>query len=139
MLRHRYSEDEAAAVAGFSMAERADYRQRLGETAAPAPGPTAPAAAPTTPPPTSEDEADENLHVITASMVGTFYRRPDPDTEPYVKEGDVIKKGQVICILEAMKIHNEIESDAAGTVVKIFPEDSHPVEYGEKLVAIRPL
>jgi acetyl-CoA carboxylase biotin carboxyl carrier protein len=87
---------------------------------------------------TSRDE-EEGLHVITASMVGTFYRRPHPEAQPFVKEGDVIKKGQVICVLEAMKIMNEIESDASGTVVKVFVEDGQPVEYGEKLMALRPV
>ena len=77
--------------------------------------------------------------MITASMVGTFYRRPNPEASPFVTEGDVVKKGQVICSLEAMKILNEIESEASGTVVKVFAEDGQPVEYGEKLFALRPL
>ena len=85
------------------------------------------------------EEDEENLHVITASMVGTFYRRPNPEADNFVSEGDVIKKGQVICILEAMKILNEIEAEVSGTVVKVFPEDAQPVEYGEPLFAVRPL
>lgn len=92
-----------------------------------------PAEAPT------EEEEEAGLHVVTASMVGTFYRRANPEAEPFVKEGDVVKKGQVICILEAMKIFNEIESDASGTVVKVFVEEGQPVEFGEKLLALRPL
>lgn len=107
--------------------------------AAPAP-PAASGSAPGTVPATAaEAEEDENLHVITASMVGTFYRRPNPESDPYVTEGDVLKKGQVICILEAMKILNEIEAEISGTVVKVFPEDAQPVEYGEPLFAVRPL
>jgi acetyl-CoA carboxylase biotin carboxyl carrier protein len=77
--------------------------------------------------------------VVTAAMVGTFYRRPNPEAQPFVDEGDVVKKGQVICILEAMKIFNEIECDVAGTVVRIFADEGQAVEYGEKLMAIRPL
>jgi len=85
------------------------------------------------------EEEDEDLHVITAAMVGTFYRRPNPEADPYVSEGDVIKKGQVICILEAMKILNEIEAEVSGTVVKVLAEDAQPVEYGEPLYAVRPV
>jgi len=87
------------------------------------------------------DEAadDAGLHYVTASMVGTFYRRPNPEAVPFVKEGDVIQKGQIVCILEAMKILNEIESDVSGTVVKVLAADSQPVEFGERLMAVRPL
>ena len=101
-----------------------------------APAPALPAAAPPPLPPADEEAG---LHVITSSMVGTFYRRPNPEAPPFVKEGDSVKKGQVICILEAMKILNEIESDVAGTVMKVHPEDGQPVEFGEKLFVIRPL
>ena len=114
--------------------------------AAPAPAPQAaaapqaPAAAPATgAPEAAAEEEDEELHVITAQMVGTFYRRPNPEAEAYVSEGDVIKKGQVICILEAMKILNEIEAEISGTIVKVLAEDAQPVEYGEPLFAVRPV
>jgi acetyl-CoA carboxylase biotin carboxyl carrier protein len=70
--------------------------------------------------------------------VGTFYRAPAPDSDPYVEVGDRVKKGQVLCIVEAMKLMNEIESDADGTVVKIFPDNAQPVEFGEPLFAIDP-
>ena len=93
------------------------------------------AAVAVAPTPTAEDAG---LHVITATMVGTFYRRPNPEAPPFAKEGDTVRKGQVICILEAMKILNEIECDVSGTVVKVFAEDAQPVEFGEKLFAIRP-
>lgn len=107
-----------------------------GGAAAPAPAREEPSTSGATEP---EEDEDEGLHVITAAMVGTFYRRPTPDAEPFVKEGDVVKKGQVMFVLEAMKIFNEIESDASGTVVRFFAEEGQPVEYGEKLVALRPL
>lgn len=87
----------------------------------------------------SEDAAsDDAAHYVTSPIVGTFYRAPNPDAEPYVKVGDRVRQGQVLCIVEAMKLMNEIESDVDGTVVKVLPENSEPVEYGERLFAIEP-
>lgn len=83
-------------------------------------------------------ETSEKLHEIKSPIVGTFYRRPYPGAEPYVKEGDHVVKGQVLCIVEAMKIMNEIESDVDGTIVKIVPEDATPVGYGDTLFLIKP-
>lgn len=76
---------------------------------------------------------------VTSPMVGTFYRRPAVDAEPYVNVGDKVKKGQVLCIVEAMKLMNEIESEIAGTVVEVCLEDGQMVEYGEVLFRIDPL
>ncbi|MBI2460184.1 MAG: acetyl-CoA carboxylase biotin carboxyl carrier protein [Candidatus Rokubacteria bacterium] len=76
---------------------------------------------------------------VEAPMVGTFYRAPSPDAEPYVREGDPIKEGQVICIIEAMKLMNEVESKVAGRVVKVLVENSQPVEYGQPLFLVEPL
>jgi len=76
---------------------------------------------------------------IEAPMVGTFYRAPSPDDEPYVREGGPIKEGQVICIIEAMKLMNEVESKVAGRVVKVLVENSQPVEYGQPLFLVEPL
>ncbi len=84
------------------------------------------------------EEDDSSLTFVTSPIVGTFYRAPNPEAEPYVKVGDHVVKGQVLCIVEAMKLMNEIESDVAGTVVKIYPENGQPVEFGERLFAIRP-
>lgn len=81
---------------------------------------------------------DDGLHYIDSPIVGTFYRAPNPDADPYVQVGDTIRSGQVLCIVEAMKLMNEIESDIAGTVVKVFAENAAPVEYGARLFAIRP-
>lgn len=78
------------------------------------------------------------LAEVSSPMVGTFYRRPAVDAEPYVQEGDVVKKGQVLCIVEAMKLMNEIESDVSGTIVEICLEDGQMVEYGETLFRIAP-
>ncbi len=85
-----------------------------------------------------EKKQEEEIHFVTAPMVGTFYRRPDPSSPPYVKEGDHVEKGQVLCIIEAMKVMNEVESDVSGTIKAILVEDAQPVEFGQKLFAIIP-
>ena len=77
-------------------------------------------------------------HVLTSPIVGTFYAAPSPDAEPFVRVGDRVRVGQVLCIVEAMKLMNEIESDVAGTVLQVYPKNAQPVEYGEPLFAIRP-
>jgi acetyl-CoA carboxylase biotin carboxyl carrier protein len=88
---------------------------------------------------TPEDVAEsEGLSLLRSPIVGTFYTSPAPDADPYVRVGDPVKKGQVLCIVEAMKLMNEIESDENGVVEKIFPKNAQPVEYGEPLFAIRP-
>jgi acetyl-CoA carboxylase biotin carboxyl carrier protein len=92
--------------------------------------------------PTSEVVKDEtpvtnaNIHVITSPIVGTFYRAPAPDADPYVKVGDNISSGSVLCIVEAMKLMNEIESDINGKVVKILVDDATPVEFNQPLFEI---
>jgi acetyl-CoA carboxylase biotin carboxyl carrier protein len=75
---------------------------------------------------------------VTSPIVGTFYRSPSPDADPYVEEGDVVKKGQVLCIVEAMKLMNEIESEVDGRIAKILCESTKPVEYGQALFLIEP-
>jgi acetyl-CoA carboxylase biotin carboxyl carrier protein len=106
---------------------------------APAADPPAPTAAPVATTATGHEEAaDDDLHYVSSPIVGTFYRAPNPDADPYVRVGDLVKEGQTLCIVEAMKLMNEIECDVAGTVVKVFPENAHPVEYGERLFAVRP-
>jgi len=80
----------------------------------------------------------EGLVTVTSPIVGTFYRASSPEAKPFVEEGDRVKKGQVLCIIEAMKLMNEIESEVDGRVVKIFIENGHPVEYGEPLFLIEP-
>ena len=83
------------------------------------------------------ETAENNIYYVKAPMVGTFYRAPDPSSPPYVEEGDKVEKSQVLCIIEAMKLMNEIESEVEGVVEKIFVENGQPVEYGQKLFAIR--
>jgi acetyl-CoA carboxylase biotin carboxyl carrier protein len=84
-------------------------------------------------------EAAKGHHLITSPMVGTFYRAPDPTSAPFVDSGDIVKKGQTLCIIEAMKLMNEIEADVDGTVVEIYVDNAKPVEYGQKLFALLPL
>jgi len=81
---------------------------------------------------------DNDLHPVSSPIVGTFYRAPNPDADPYVKVGDFVEQGQTLCIVEAMKLMNEIEADISGTVVKVLPENAQPVEYGESLFMVRP-
>jgi len=80
---------------------------------------------------------EEELHYLTSPIVGTFYRAPNPDADPYVRVGDFVEQGKTLCIVEAMKLMNEIECDVSGTIVKVLPENAQPVEYGEHLFAIR--
>jgi acetyl-CoA carboxylase biotin carboxyl carrier protein len=79
-----------------------------------------------------------SLVTVEAPMVGTFYRASSPTAEPYVHEGDVVKEGQILCIIEAMKLMNEIEAKAAGRIVKVCVENAHPVEFGQSLFLIDP-
>ena len=81
--------------------------------------------------------AEEGIQYVTSPIVGTFYRAPNPDSEPFVKVGDSVEKGKVVCIVEAMKLMNEIECDVSGTVVEVFPQNGQPVEYGERLFALK--
>lgn len=138
--------------------ERGDVKVRIkrgGETAAPVithavpmamAAPPAqpshfPAAAP--PPPASPSvatpaAAEEELHIVKSPIVGTFYEAPGPGALPFVKPGDQVAAGQVLCIIEAMKLMNEIEADASGEVVRVLVNNGQPVEYGQPLFAIRP-
>jgi acetyl-CoA carboxylase biotin carboxyl carrier protein len=83
--------------------------------------------------------ADARHHVITSPIVGTFYRSPSPESDAFVNVGDAVEKGATLCIVEAMKLMNEIEADVAGTIVAVHPQNGQPVEFGEKLVTILPL
>ena len=80
---------------------------------------------------------DEGLFKITSPIVGTFYRSPGPDKEPYVKEGSVVSPESVVCIVEAMKLMNEIQAETSGEIVKVYVENGQPVEYGQPLFGIR--
>lgn len=97
-----------------------------------APAPATPAAAPEAP------AADANTITIKSPMIGTFYRSSSPDKPPFVSVGDDIKTGQVICIVEAMKLFNEIESEVSGKIVKVLIDDASPVEYDQPLFLVEP-
>lgn len=130
-VRIKFAGEPAAALAGgFDMA----HLSRLMASA--------PAAAPATAPPPSAAaelaaEMEEKLHEVKSPIVGTFYESPSPGAPPFVKIGDQVEVGQVLCIVEAMKLMNEIEADVAGEVVKRIASSGQPVEYGQALFAIR--
>jgi acetyl-CoA carboxylase biotin carboxyl carrier protein len=103
---------------------------------APAPAAAAPAAAPATAPAAAPRAVADNRHIVKAPMVGTFYRSPSPGAKAFVEVGQTVKAGQVLCIIEAMKMLNQIESDKAGVVVEILADNEKPVEFDQPLFAI---
>jgi acetyl-CoA carboxylase biotin carboxyl carrier protein len=105
--------------------------------AAPAPAPAAAAAAAATPAAPAA-EAKGNLVEVKSPMIGTFYRSSSPDKPPFVEVGSSIKKGDTVCIIEAMKLFNEIESEVSGTIVKVLVNDSTPIEYDQPLFLVEP-
>ena len=104
-------------------------------------GPVAAAAPPAAAPAAAEAPAESEIElaVVKSPIVGTFYRSAEPGATAFVEIGAMVKKGQVLCIIEAMKLMNEINSDVDGEVVKVYVENSQPVQYGERLFAIKPL
>ncbi|MEC8617417.1 MAG: acetyl-CoA carboxylase biotin carboxyl carrier protein [Bacteroidota bacterium] len=106
-----------------------------------APAPAAPAVAPpaqeSAPAPKKEEE-NSNLITVKAQMIGTFYRSPGPDKDPFVEVGSVIKPGDKLCIIEAMKLFNEIESEVSGKIVKVLAEDQSPIEFDQPLFLVDP-
>jgi acetyl-CoA carboxylase biotin carboxyl carrier protein len=103
---------------------------------APAPMPTSP---PPAPPVLTPADEEVDFAVLKSPIVGTFYRASEPGAKPFAEVGDTVRKGQVLCIIEAMKLMNEINSDVDGEVVKVYVENGQPVQYGERLFAIKPL
>lgn len=107
--------------------------------AAPSPAPEAAAApAVASPAPPAAPAPEEGLQAVKSPIVGTFYEAPSPGAPPFVKAGDMVEVGQVLCIVEAMKLLNEIESDVAGEIVKKLAVNGQPIEYGQELFMIRP-
>ena len=105
-------------------------------TAMPAPAPAAaPVAAPA---PQPETAADAGLIEIKSPMIGTFYRKPSPDKDNFIEVGSVVKVGDTVCVIEAMKLFNEIESEVSGRIVKILVDDNSPVEYDQPLFLVEP-
>lgn len=106
------------------------------------PAPVAPAVVPVAPPPSRSadvsSDSDDDCVTVSSPMVGMFYRRPRPDADAFVEVGDRVRKGQVLCIIEAMKLMNNIEAEATGEIVEILPEDASPVQFGDPLFLVRP-
>ena len=100
--------------------------------------PAASSAASAAAPPAAESAKEEGLHVVTSPIVGTFYESPSPGSPPFVKPGDAVEPGQVLCIIEAMKLMNEIECDVAGELANRLVKNGQPVEYGQPLFEVRP-
>jgi acetyl-CoA carboxylase biotin carboxyl carrier protein len=96
------------------------------------------AAAPSAAAPAAAPKAADNLITIKSPMIGTFYRKPAPDKPNFVEEGDEVRNGKVVCVIEAMKLFNEIESEVSGKIVKILVDDSSPVEYDQPLFLVEP-
>ena len=106
--------------------------------AAPAPAPVAPVAPPpAVAAPVAAEQTEIELAIVKSPIVGTFYRSPEPGASAFVEIGSAVKKGQVLCIIEAMKLMNEIDSEYDGEVVNVYVENGQPVQYGERLFAIR--
>ncbi len=102
--------------------------------AAPAPAAAAPAEA------AAEDKtANDKYKTINSPIVGTFYRKPSPDADPFVKEGDVVEAGQTVCLVEAMKLFNEIEAEFKCKIIEVLKDDASPVEFGDALFLVEPL
>jgi acetyl-CoA carboxylase biotin carboxyl carrier protein len=128
----QYIPAPATAVAGPAASSHA-----AGAAQPPSAAPASPSPAPTGEA-TPAASAEEDLHVVKSPIVGTFYSAPAPEAPAFVTVGSRVEVGQVLCIIEAMKLMNEIECDVAGEVTRIFVDNAHPVEYGAALFAIRP-
>src|SRR5579863_8204571 len=134
---YAFSPGQAPEIVVASAAPHASHASSSASGAATAVGSGAvPAAAPRDA--AADSMRAEDLHIVKSPIVGTFYVAAGPDADPFVSIGSKVETGQVLCIIEAMKLMNEIESDAAGEIVRIFVENGHPVEYGEALFGIRP-
>jgi len=131
-VRHNLAEIEV---------EAAGLRIRVVREHAPAVGGARGDASPVALPQPTLERAESTTHLVAveAPMVGTFYRAPKPDAPPFVAEGDVVKEGQVLCIVEAMKLMNEIEAKVSGRIVKVVVENGQPVEFGQSLFLMEPL
>jgi acetyl-CoA carboxylase biotin carboxyl carrier protein len=143
-VRIKFAQEGGADLAGLArlLASQASAQPAMQPLPPVAPGmvPAVHAAAASPQPsPAQETAADDaSLHIVKSPIVGTFYESPSPGSPSFVKIGDVVETGQVLCIVEAMKLMNEIESDGAGEVVRRFVQNGQPVEYGQSLFALRP-
>ena len=128
-------------VSGLSVEDKGvKYEVNLagGHVVSHVPAPIASHPIPHAPHPTpAKTDEEEGLVAITSPMVGTFYRSPSPEAGPFVQSGDEVEPGKIVCIIEAMKLFNEIESEVRGKIVKVLAENGKPVEYGQKLFLIK--
>jgi acetyl-CoA carboxylase biotin carboxyl carrier protein len=132
-LKIRLKFDQPALAGGVP-----DLAQLLANAQASAPRTAAPAqAAQTAPPAAPPADPDAGLHLVKSPIVGTYYGSPSPGAAAFVSPGDRVAKGQVICIVEAMKLMNEIESDVSGEIVKCFVSNGQPIEFGQPLFSVR--
>ncbi len=136
-LKKAIPQPGAAPVLALPVAQAAAPQGILAQAPPNAPQTAAQAGSgPAQPAPPAAAAADE--HIIKSPIVGTFYAGPSPDAGPFVRVGDFVEAGQTVCIIEAMKLMNEIEADIGGEVARVLVENGHPVEYGEPLFALRP-
>jgi len=131
-IRLKFAQESGAVASLGELARMIQTSVPAGHAAPMAPAVAAQAA----PAPSQPEEA--TLHVVKSPIVGTFYASPSPGASAFVSPGDMVEKGQVICIVEAMKLMNEIESDAAGEIVKCLVSNGQPIEFGQPLFTIRP-
>ncbi len=136
-VRLKFVQPEASPLSGQSIAELARLMSPVAAAPVAAVPHAAPAAAPAAAPVAPAAEPDADLHILKSPIVGTFYESPSPGASAFVVAGDKVQKGQVICIVEAMKLMNEIEADATGEIVKRLVANGQPVEFGQPLFAIR--
>lgn len=122
------------AVAPTAAPQAPIYVQGPAGSSAPAPAPSGSAESSSVP---QGDAADPNIEVIKAPMVGTFYKAPAPDAPPFVESGNVVQKNTIVCILEAMKVMNEIKANTAGIITEVLVENGQPVEFGQPLFKLR--
>ncbi|HEV2276733.1 MAG TPA: acetyl-CoA carboxylase biotin carboxyl carrier protein [Acidobacteriaceae bacterium] len=140
-VRIKFAQEGGADIAGLARL-LASQAAAVPAVHLPAPSasviPSSQASAPQPAAPAEGESEDTSLHVVKSPIVGTFYESPSPGSPPFVKIGDQVEAGQVLCIVEAMKLMNEIESDGTGEVIKRFVQNGQPVEYGQALFALRP-
>jgi len=134
-LKKAPAQGSAAAVVALPVAQA--VVPQIVAAQAPASASQAPEAASSAPPPPAPTAAADE-HIVKSPIVGTFYAGPSPEASPFVRAGDVVEAGQTVCIIEAMKLMNEIEADISGEIARVLVENGQPVEYGEPLFALRP-
>ncbi|CAG7891740.1 hypothetical protein HID58_045406 [Brassica napus] len=138
VIRKKEALPQAQTPAPYVMMQQPNQPSYVQATAPPPPSAPAPSTPASSPPPSPPSPAKSSLPTVKSPMAGTFYRSPGPGEPPFIKVGDKVQKGQVLCIVEAMKLMNEIESDQTGTVVDIVAEDGKPVSLDTPLFVVQP-